>query len=195
MVAGPDFMAVRQISFGVPRRRIVELEAAVRENPSAANYEELGDLYMQSGHFDLARKTFDQAIAAGGESTDPLYRRALCALKLGDMAAAISDLEKVVAREPNFDFNRASGLLAQACAQAGDKAKAEALFLKAIAASTLSETYLNYANLLASMGRHDEAKQWIRKVLDKELTMPTYLRRAERPWFQRANELLKQLPA
>jgi hypothetical protein len=196
MVAAPDFVSIRQIFLGVPRRRrIAELEAAVRENPSAANYEELGDLYTEAGSFDLARATFDKVIAACGDSPDTLYRRALCALRLGDPAAAIPDLEKVVSKEPNHDFNRAGGLLAQAHAQAGQTEKAEALFLKAIAGSTLSETYLNYADLLAKTGRHDEARQWIKKVLDKELTMPSYLRRRERPWFQRANELWKQLPA
>ena len=71
----------------------------------------------------------------------------------------------------------------------------EAAFRQAVVQSTLSETYLNYADLLASEGRVDEARQWLQKVLNKERTMPTYLRRRERLWFQRANELLKQLPA
>jgi hypothetical protein len=32
-------------------------------------------------------------------------------------------------------------------------------------------------------------------VLDKEPTMPRYLRRRERPWSQRARKTLKRLPA
>lgn len=196
LVAAPDFVSLREIFLGVPRRRrIAELEATIRENPSAANFEELGDLYMDNGNFELARTVFDKSIALHPDSTDSFYRRALCAIKMNDAAAAIPDLEKVVARESNFDFNRASGLLAQACAQAGQTEKAEALFQKAIASSTLSETYLNYANLLASQGRHSEARQWIQKVMDKELTVPHYLRRQERPWIRRASEMLKQLPA
>lgn len=61
--------------------------------------------------------------------------------------------------------------------------------------STLSETYLNYADLLAKQGRHTEARQWAQKVLDKQLTVPRYLRRQERPWVQRASMMLKQMPA
>ena len=49
-------------------------------------------------------------------------------------------------------------------------------------------------NMLASEGRIAEARQWAQKVLDKEATMPSYLRRRERPWFQSANEMLKRLP-
>jgi hypothetical protein len=85
-------------------------------------------------------------------------------------------------------------LLAHSCAKAGQKEKAEALFRKATNASTLSETYLNYAELLASDGRKAEARTWVQKVLNKEKAMPEYLRRRERKWFRSAREILKQLP-
>jgi hypothetical protein len=192
----PNSVSVRQTFKGVPRRRrIAEIEAAVHDNPSAANFEELGDLYMEDGRIEQARAAFDKAIAARSDSQDSFYRRGLCALKLGDAAAAVPDLERVVTKEPGYDFHRALGVLAHACAKAGEKQKAEALFQKATLASTLSETYLNYADLLASEGRNAEARQWAQKVLDKERNMPPYLRRRERPWFQSANEMLKRLPA
>jgi hypothetical protein len=192
----PDFILFFQSFSGAPRhQRITELEAFVQDIPSAANYEELGDLYMDDGNLLLARSAFDKAIAARSDSLDSFYRRGLCALKLGEATVAIPDLEHVVRDEPAYDFHRAAGLLAQACAKAGQKEKAEALFRQATLASTLSETYLNFADFLASEGRHAEARQWAQKVLDKERTMPTYLRRRERPWFQSANEMLKRLPA
>jgi hypothetical protein len=59
---------------------------------------------------------------------------------------------------------------------------------------TSSETYLNFASLLASEGRNAEAREWAQKVLDKKPTMPDYLRRRERPWFRSAREMLKRLP-
>jgi hypothetical protein len=61
--------------------------------------------------------------------------------------------------------------------------------------STLSETYLNFAELLASEGRNAEAREWAQKVLDKKPSMPGYLKRRERPWFRKANEVLKRVPA
>jgi hypothetical protein len=192
----PEF-GLFNVSFkGVPRRkRIRELEATVLDNPSGGNYEELGELYLDEGKLELARSALNKAIAAGVVTHDAFYRRGLCALQLGDAAAAISDLEPVVAKEPDHDFHRASGLLAHAYAQAGLKNKAELQFNKAILVSTLSETYLNYAEMLAAQGRTTEARQWAQKVLDKERTMPGYLRRRELPWFQKANAILKRLPA
>ena len=191
----PDIGLLRQSFKVFPRRkRISELETIVRDNPSAGNYEELGDLYMDDGRFLLARAAVDKAIAARADTLDPFYRRGVCAMQLGDAAAALPDLERVVGKEPDYDFHRAAGLLAHAYAQTGQNEKAEALFRQATVTSTLSETYLNFASMLASEGRNAEAREWVQKVLDKKPTMPDYLRRRERPWFRSANQMLKRLP-
>ncbi len=196
VVALPDLGLLNNSFRGMPRRkRIGALEVMVEDNPSAGNFEELGELYMDEGNLPLARAAFDKAIAARSNTTDTFYRRGLCAIQLGDPAAALPDFERAVKDDPAHDFHRAQGMLAHAYAQTGQKEKAEAAFRVAVVQSTLSETYLNFADLLASQGRVDEARQWAQKVLNKERTMPSYLRRRERPWFQRASELLKQLPA
>ena len=122
----PDIGLVGQSFKVFPRRkRIGELEAAIRDNPSAGNYEELGDLYMDDGKLALARAAFDKAIAARADTLDPFYRRGVCAILLGDAAAALPDLERVVSKESDYDFQRAAGLLAHAYAQTGQKEKAE----------------------------------------------------------------------
>jgi hypothetical protein len=192
----PDIGLLGQSFKVFPRRsRIRELERAIHDNPSAGNYEELGDLYMDDERIAEARAAFDRAIAARADTLDPFYRRGVCALQLGDAAAALPDLERVVGKEPDYDFQRAGGLLAHAYALTGQKEKAEELFRKVTVTSTLSETYLNFAELLASKNRNPEAREWAQKVLDKKPSMPGYLRRRERPWFRRANAVLKRLPA
>ncbi|MBI3646417.1 MAG: tetratricopeptide repeat protein [Acidobacteriales bacterium] len=192
----PDIGLLGQSFKVFPRRkRIGQLEAMIRDNPSPGNWEELGDLYMDDGKIGQARTAFDKAIAARADTPDPFYRRGVCAIQLGDAAAAVPDLEKVVGKEPDYDFHRARGLLAHAYAQTGQREKAEALFRQVTTISTLSETYLNFADLLASEQRNAEAREWAQKVLDKKPTMPSYLRRRERPWFRRAKEVLKRLPA
>jgi hypothetical protein len=105
------------------------------------------------------------------------------------------DLEWVVEKDPGHDFHRAAGLLAHAYGLTEQREKAEALFRRATAISTLSETYLNFASLLIAEGRNAEAREWIQKVLDKRPTMPGYQRRRERPWFRSAGAMLKRLPA
>src|SRR5712692_3850105 len=140
----PDIGLLGQSFKVFPRRkRIRELEAAIRDNPSAGNFEELGDLYMDDGRIAEARKAFDRAIAARADTPDPFYRRGVCAIQLGDFAAAVPDLERVVSKEADYDFHRAAGLLAHAYAQTGQEERAESLFRHVVKISTLSETYLN----------------------------------------------------
>lgn len=177
------------------RKRIGQLLTAIRDNPSAGNYEELGDLYLDEGKLQLAHDAFDKAIGARCSTIGPVYGRGLCAIRLGDAAAALPDLEQVVARDSGYDFHRAAGLLAHAYALTGQKERAESLFRQVTSISTLSETYLNFASLLASEGNNAEAREWIQKVLDKRPTMPGYQRRRERPWFRSATAMLKRLPA
>ena len=192
----PDFGLLRGTLKVFPRRRrIRELEAIVLDNPSAGNYEELADLYLEEGKYQRARDCYNKAISSRTDSPDPFYRRGLAEIELGDFPAALPDLERVVAKDPKYDFYRAPGLLAHTYAKLGQPEKADALFKKTVQISTASETYLNYASLLASQGRNAEAREWAQKVLAKKPTLPGYLKRRERPWFRRAKGLLKQLPA
>ena len=192
----PDLGLLRGSFKMFPRRkRIRQLEALVRQNPSAGNYEELGDLLMEDGRCAYAREAFDRAIAARSDTLDAFYRRGVCALQMGDAAAAIPDLEKVFAKEPGYDFQRAGGLLAHAYAMTGQKERAETLFRQVTARSVSSETYLNFADLLASEGKNAEAREWAQKVLDKKAAMPSYQKRRERSWFRSASKLLKRVPA
>ena len=190
----PDAGLLRSSFQIFPRRRhIRQLQAAIIDNPSIGNYEELGDLYLEDKKFVPARECYDRVIAARPDSADPFYRRAQAALALDDAPAAVADLEEVVRRDPKYDYQRAAGLLAHALARSGQTDRALALFAETLELSTLSETQCNYAALLADQGRKAEARQWAETVLRKKLTMPSYLRRRERPWFRKATAVIKRL--
>ena len=190
----PDAGLLRGAFQVFPRRkRIKELEAAILDNPSVGNYEELGDLYLDDQQFVRARECFDRVLSRG-DAIDALYRRALCAMALDDFAAAAVDLEGVAARDPKYDYQRAAGLRAHALAKTGAREQADALFAEVTETSTLSETQYNYACFLAAEGRADEARGWAERILRKKATMPEYIRRRERPWFRKTRALVKRLP-
>ena len=189
----PDAGILRDSFKVFPRRkRIRELESAILDNPSAGNYEELGDLYLEEGKYARARESFDRSISSRTDSPDPFYRRGIAAMYMGDFAAALPDFERVVSKEPKYDFLRAAGLLAHVYANTGQPDKADALFKEVLKTCTLSEIYYNYACFLLAQNRKEEARNFARSILAKKPTMPGYLRRRERPWFRRANALLKQ---
>ena len=178
------------------RRRINQLEQIVVDNPAVGNLEELADLLLDEGKSARAKELYDKVIATSRtDSLDPFYRRGIAEIELEDFKGALADLDRVVAKDPKYDFHRAIGLLAHAESRAGDPEEADALFKRATDISTLSETYFNYASFLAARGRTAEARDWAQRILAKKPTMPRYLQRRERPWFRKANGLLKRLRA
>ncbi len=190
----PDLGLLRGTFRAFPRRqRIHELRAMVRDNPSAGNYEELGGLYLDDGDYARARECFDRAISTRTDSPDPFYRRALAEFELKDFPAAVADLEKVVAREPKYDFHRAAGLLAYSYWQIGNIAQADALFASVTQVSTSTEIQFYYASFLAAQGRTSEAREWVDRILAKQRSIPGFQRRRERPWFRRTAALMQQL--
>lgn len=174
------------------RQRISALKGLVQQNPSAGNYEELADLYLEDRKFSQALDCYNQAISSRTDHPDPFYRRGVCRIELGAFAEAIPDLERVVQKEPKYDFLRAPGLLAHAYARTGQPERAGPLFQQTLETSTMSETMYNYAQFLLAQGDKAGARDWAQRILSKKAAMPGYLKRRERPWFRKANSILKQ---
>lgn len=176
------------------KRRIAALEAMSRESTAVGNIEELADLLLEERQFARARELYNQVITPRTDDIDPYYRRGIAALELKDAPAAVVDLERVIARDPKYDFNRGIALLAQAYALTGQTEKANATFEAAVDKSQLSETEMNYATFLAGQGRNAEARAMAQRLIDRKHSIPRYLQRRERPWFRKAAALLKKLP-
>jgi hypothetical protein len=174
-------------------RRVREVEASIRQNPSAGNYEELGLLRLDKGDWAGARDCFDRSLAQRTDSPDPFYRRGLAEVSLGDFAAARADLERVVTADASYDFQRAAGLLALADWKTGDIDRAQRLFEQVLRTSTLTETQLHYAEFLAETGHRDLARQQALRIRDKRAQMPGFQRRRERKLFRRNSALLRKL--
>jgi hypothetical protein len=190
----PDLGLLRGVFQGFGRRsRIQKVETDILDNPSPANYEELGELYKDQKQYEKAREAFTNAIAARSDSIYTFYSRALCSLGLNDLAGAIPDLERVVSADRKFDYYRAAGLLADAYAQTGQLERADRLFGEVTQISTTPETLYNYASFLKIAKRSDEAREWAQKLQAKRRTLPRYMQRRERPWFRKGKALLKEL--
>lgn len=174
-------------------KKLRELEGAIHDNPSAGNYEELGQLYLDEKRWAAAKACFDQSLARRSDSVDPFYRRAVAEIELRDFASAKADLEQVIAKDRGYDFGRAPGLLAFAYANTGEAAKADQMFQEALRTSTLTETQLHYAEFLKAEGRKAEAREWAQRIMHKRATMPGFLKRRERPLFRQTQSLLRTL--
>lgn len=174
----------------------------ILDNPSAGNYEELGELNLEEKKFQKAREAFTKAIEAygtrraSGSQNDTLhtyYGRAKSVLGLNDYAAAIPDLERVACSDLKFDYYRAAGLLGDAYARTGEMQKAAQWYAPAVQYSTTPETLYNYAWFLKADGKTQEAQEWIEKLMAKRRTLPTFMQRVARPWFRKGKALKKEL--
>lgn len=192
----PDLGLLRSSFQRISRKsRIKALELQILDNPSAGNLEELADLYFDNKNYAQAREALNRAIAARADSPHAFYLRAKSALAMGDYAAAIPDLDSVVAKDPKFDYYRAAGLLADACARTDDLQKADYYFARATANSNTPEILYNYASYLKQSGKREEAREWAAKLAAKKRTLPRYMQRIERPWFRRGKTLERELAA
>ena len=192
----PDLGLLRGTFRGFGQRsRIQSLEMQVIDNPSAGNFEELAELYFEQKKYAKAREALNRAITARSDSPHAFYLRAKSALAMGDYAAAIPDLEYVVSKDPKFDYYRATGLLGDAYARTGDLDKAALYLGPASQFSTTPETLYNYANYLKLAGQKEAAREWTEKLIAKKRTLPSYMRRVERPWFRKGKALQKELAA
>jgi hypothetical protein len=190
----PDLGLLRGALQGFGRRsRIQILETQILDNPSAGNLEELAELNFEQRNYRKAREALNRSIALRADSPYAFYLRAKSSLAMGEYAEAVADLEYVVAKDPKFDYHRATALLGDAYARTGDLKKAEMYFAPAAQYSTTPETLYNYANYLKLAGKKEEALEWLQKLAMKKKTLPGYMRRTARPWFRKGKALQKEL--
>lgn len=183
----PDFASLRHSVRGFSRRkRIKMLEVTVLENPSAGNYEELGDLLLDEKKYLRAREAFDRALGARTDSIDPFYRRGVCEFELAEYDRAVDDLQRVVKHDPKYDYSRALSLLARSLAKLGRTEEAATSFAKLMEQSASSEALAVTAEFYFEQGRHDEARETAQRLLARRVTMPAFQRRRDRMWLWKA---------
>ena len=132
----PDAGLLRSSFQVFPRRRhIKQLQAAIIDNPSIGNYEELGDLFLEDQKFAQARDASTKSSPRSRQSPDPFYRRALAELALDDAQAAAADPSRS-SSAIRCDYQRAAGLLAHTLGKIGQPERV-ALFAETLEVSTL----------------------------------------------------------
>jgi hypothetical protein len=192
----PDVGLLRHVYQGYGRKsRIALVEKAILDNPSAANFEELGDLYWDEKQYAKAKEAFDRTIAARSDSPHCFYRRGLCWMALGEPAAALPDFERALRGGAQFETYHAKLMLAEACAATGREQDAAPLFAEVVEHLNTPEALYMYAAFLKSQHRSEEAREWVRQLLQKKRTLPRHWQRVERPWFRKGQALLKELSA
>jgi hypothetical protein len=190
----PDLANVQRTLRGPTRRkRIRVLRSLVLLNPSAGNYEELGELLLDEKRYREAREAFDQALSVRTDSIDPFYRRGIAEFELHEDEAAVADLRRVTTADPKYGFWRAASLLGQALARLGRTDEAMAVFDKIAQSATGAEPLVAAAQFFADHGRQAEALEIATGIAMRDATMPAYQKRRDRSWLRKARALERAL--
>jgi len=194
LIEGLDFRNIQITLHGPARRkRIRALRTLVILNPSAGNFEELGELLLEEKRYREAKEALDRALAARSDSIDPFYRRGIAEFELGDNEAAIADLQRVTKADPKYDFFKAASLLAQALGRLNRTDEATAAFERIAQSATGAEPLLVAAQWFADHGRSAEALEIAAGIAMRDVTMPAYQKRRDRPWLRKAKALERSL--
>ena len=190
----PDLRNLQRTLRGPARRkRINVLHVLAIQNPSAGNYEELGELLLEDKRYGEARDAFDRALSVRTDSIDPFYRRGIAEFELRDDEAAVTDLRRVTAADSKYDFSRAACLLGQALGRLGRTEEAMAVFDTIARSATGAEPLVSAAQFLAEHGRPAEALEIASGIAMREVTMPAYQKRRDRAWLRKAKALERGL--
>jgi hypothetical protein len=190
----PDLSNVQRTLRGPTRRkRIRVLRSLVILNPSAGNYEELGELLLDEKRYREAREAFDNALSVRTDSIDPFYRRGIAEFELREDEAAVADLRRVTMADPKYGFWRAASLLGQALARLGRTEEAMAVFDKIAQSATGAEPLVSAAQFFADHGRPAEALEIAKDIAMRDATMPAYQKRRDRAWLRKARALTRSL--
>jgi arylsulfatase A-like enzyme/Flp pilus assembly protein TadD len=169
------------------RLAAIEASAVTTARPLAADAEtraRLASLGYVTGSAERAGSTGGGAGGPPGEaarmsSIDPKtmvdlfqrFERANARLTSGDSQAAVSELEALVAADPDNPVFR--GKLGAAWRERGETAKALPLYRQATAAAPRDpEAWYNLASALQEAGRSDEARQAIERALQLDAGRP-----------------------
>ncbi|HVR38641.1 MAG TPA: hypothetical protein VMU84_06070 [Thermoanaerobaculia bacterium] len=189
-----DFREVTHTFKGPSRRkRIRALQVLVLDNPSAGNYEELGELLLEERKWKEAREAYDRALAVRTDSIDPFYRRAIAEFELGEYEGVVRDLEHVVKVDPKYGYWNAYCLYAKSLAKTGRPQEAMESFEKLAEKSTASETMYEAAAFYADNGREGEAREIVQRLVARAVTMPAYQKRRDRPWIRKGKALERKM--
>jgi hypothetical protein len=190
----PDVRNVQRTLRGPARRkRIHVLRALVIQNPSAGNYEELGDLLLEERRYRDAKDAFDRALSVRTDSIDPFYRRGIAEFELREDDAAVADLRRVTTADWKYDFSRAACLLGQSLARLGRDEEAMTVFDKLTQNATGAEPLVAAAEFFAAHGRQTEALEIAREIATRDATMPHYQKGRDRKWLRKAKAIERSL--
>jgi len=176
-----------------PARRYRDATDELAIVDTIANRAALAEACLALGKFEEAR-THYAAILAAPQGDEPgfMLGRARAEFGLGEPALAVATLDELKARWPDYRSPEGHLLFAKALEGAGRDEEALAAYEAVAAYYPGAEPRVRRAELLARLGRSDEARALAGEVARDLRRAPAHVRRAQSQWLAAAEKLARR---
>jgi hypothetical protein len=175
------------------RRRIKELQAKIHHLDKAHHYSQLGDIYFQQGKLERAEACYRAALERDPREIDTRAHLGQCLLREKRAAEARPLLEGVVAENPRHDYGYTMMALAETLTALGETDPALKIWQQVTAEHSYARAKVQLAELYLAQNQLENARTELNDVLSDDIHAPTFQRKRDRVWIQRAKSLMHKL--
>ena len=189
--------ALKIFPTGQPQKEIdtdetLQLKELIKKFHKAYHYQKLGEIYLESGRYELAIPQFYEAIKKDEEMNEARYGLGKSLFGLGKYPEAAEILEELVKIDRKYDYGNAIFGLAECYRLAGMEDKALTAYREVINSFHFFKAYYHYAQLLDKQGKKQEAIDYMKSIIGSSKDLPDYKLEKERYWIDEAYKFLKK---
>ena len=177
-----------------PEKRYRELSDRLEDADTVANRTAVADQCLAIGKFEEARFHYEKILASPmGEAPQYFLGKARAEFSLGQSAAALSDLDELKRRWPDYQSADGHLLYARALESAGRLGEALDEYQALANYYPGAEARVRYALLLKKEGRVGEAQPLLADLVKQMNRAPSYVRKKQSEWIAIAENELRGL--
>lgn len=175
----------------VTGQQLREAEAEVKRLDNGAAWSDLAALLCAKKRHAEAEHAAATALERDPEDLEARYVRGRSLLELGRAQDAVTELERVLEREPGHDYGDARLALARALEGSGDLEAARVHYETLGGASSRPDVLYHLAEIQHRTGDSEAAKATLRRIVEEADLAPAFARRRSAAWVSRAKRTLR----
>ncbi len=172
---------------------IKKLEERLRFSDSFNNKVMLADAYMNNGQLDKAISMYESCLSGAFTENEYVLSQLITAYNQMGWYEEVVTVAKKIYNLPQFTRSHSHILYAVALEKCGNTAQAEKEFQLMRGRFSFFEARYYYGMLLLNTGRQKEAAQLFTQITEEKDQLSSNERNANREWFARAKEELKNI--